>query len=263
MNVVDVIQDLYDEYGEDVCVLNFASGWNPSGGWLKGRVGQEEVLAYCSDLFRQQTSPEGMKMYNANKAFNSNAYLNNMLLSDVAFFRESDYSLVEEPAIVSVVTAPAVNVSRAKKMKEVLAEDSLVTMKKRMELILKVMVESGRMNIVLGAFGCGAYGNDAVNILLIWEELLIGKEYACYFDTITFSIPKMHDGDNTYNLYEKIFVHKEKIVKPVPLVVALDKQEDVVKESSDATQGDIKKLLKLKNDIEKVIKDPNSGLNLF
>ena len=35
-------------------VLNFASAYNPGGGFESGAMAQEECLAYCSDLYKKQ-----------------------------------------------------------------------------------------------------------------------------------------------------------------------------------------------------------------
>lgn len=201
-NVIDTIHNLYKEYGSDVCVLNFASGYMPCGGWLNGSLAQEEAIAYCSNLYSQQTSKIGWQFYKANRDSNSLAYLNNMLLSDVLVFRDSDYNLLSTPSKVKIITAPAVHLNRVKKQKEKLPDNPNKIMEFRMRLILNLMLESKCSHVVLGAFGCGAYGNDVYSIIDIWNKLLHQEDYKCKFKSITFSVLENRRDDN-YNVFKQ------------------------------------------------------------
>ncbi len=75
--------------GEALCpeigVLNFASAKNPGGGFLNGSVAQEECLAFCSSLYHTQTTGQGPRYYEINRANRDPAYTDTMLIGDVAF----------------------------------------------------------------------------------------------------------------------------------------------------------------------------------
>lgn len=88
--------------------LNFASARHPGGGFLGGSQAQEESLARASGL-----SPclnQFQEMYDTNQRFSSCLYTDHMIYApDVPVFRDDDDRLLEEPFLVSILTAPAVN----------------------------------------------------------------------------------------------------------------------------------------------------------
>jgi uncharacterized protein (TIGR02452 family) len=53
--------------------------------------------------------------------------------------------------------------------------------------------------LILGAWGCGAYGNDPVTMARIMDD--INKNYGGYFKTIVFSVP---EGINKKEFAENI-----------------------------------------------------------
>lgn len=214
--IVQTVIDLYDKYKENVCILNFASGFSPCGGFLNGAMAQEEAIAYCSNLYKLQTDKQVYKYYNLNRDNNSCVYLDNMILSEVVFFRDEKFNILDISDSsdggfpkVSIVTAPAVNLKRAKRQGEKIAKPNDI-MENRMRKILKLMAHSGKTNIVLGAFGCGAYGNDNRVICKIWHKLLIEENLQANFESITFAILNTQRVDNKTE-YDNVFgKYKEK-----------------------------------------------------
>lgn len=177
-------------------VLNFASAYNPGGGFLSGAMAQEECLAYCSDLYLKQISGEGQEYYEINKNNRSLAYTDTMFMSNVTFFRNSDFMLVSEPKMCNVLTCPAVNMGAFMIKLAQIKTDSVLNgqkklqeiMKNRMRKILYLFIELDCTDIVLGAFGCGVFGNRAEDVARYWYELLIKEDLKSFFNSITFSI---------------------------------------------------------------------------
>lgn len=204
--IVQTVINLYDKYKENVCILNFASGFSPCGGFLNGAMAQEEAIAYCSNLYKLQTEKQVYKYYTLNRDNNSCVFLNNMILSEVIFFRDENFNILDSVngfPKVTVVTAPAVNLKRAKNQGENISRPNDI-MEDRMRKILNLMIHSGKTNIVLGAFGCGAYGNDNKIICSIWHKLLIKENLQANFDSITFAILNTQRLDNKSE-YDNIF----------------------------------------------------------
>lgn len=197
--ILRLTSDKVDKYGwcRNIGVLNFASAYNPGGGFLGGSVAQEECLAYCSDLYIKQISNNGSEFYEINKAIDSKMYTNTMIVSDVTFFRDSGYNFLDEPRKVWVLTSPAVNMGQIIKRGESVKQANSV-MKNRMKKILYLFANIGCTDIILGAFGCGVFGNSPENVSQFWYELLVEENMQKYFNSITFSIidkPNMKESN--------------------------------------------------------------------
>ena len=164
---------------ETIGILNFASAHSPGGGFLNGSVAQEECLCYCSELYTQQANQE---YYEINKIKNK-FYTDTMIFSQTNFFKDAKYKFLDAPINVLVITCPAVNMRIAGNTKE--AKDA---MKNRMRKILNAFAIAGVKNIVLGAYGCGVFKNDPVDIATAWKDLLITEKYINFFETVSFSI---------------------------------------------------------------------------
>ena len=170
--------------GKLVGVLNFASAYNPGGGFINGSMAQEEALAYASDLYYQQ---QGSPYYEINKKEKSKCYTDTAIYSRVTFFRDSDFNLVSIPYAVNVVTCPAVNMTALRNKGANLAVAEKV-MYERMQKVLCLFVEKGCSTIVLGAWGCGVFGNNPKTIADNWHRLLCEEGYSKYFERIIFSV---------------------------------------------------------------------------
>jgi len=183
----------------NICVLNFASATRPGGGFLNGAMAQEESMAYCSDLYNTLYDT---RLYVLNKTSTSIYYTDNMLLSEVTFFKNSDFQLIQNPKTVKVITSPAVNMNKIPNNNIEITKANVI-MKNRMRKILELAVDTKCKTLILGAFGCGVFGNKCEDISKYWNELLIDENFQIYFDIIYFTI---YDK-NSENLkpFEKYF----------------------------------------------------------
>ena len=103
----DASRRVFAEQGS-VCALNFASARNPGGGFIRGAKAQEEDLARCSALYVTQL--QCPRFYEANRALDDLAYTDHLIFSaQVPFFRDRKLTLIDEPYLVSIVTAPVPN----------------------------------------------------------------------------------------------------------------------------------------------------------
>ena len=94
-------------------VLNFASAYNPGGGFESGAMAQEECLAYCSDLYKKQVDG-AWDFYEINRANRNPLYSDTMFMSNVTFFRNGNFGLISNPTMCNVLTSPAVNMGAIK-----------------------------------------------------------------------------------------------------------------------------------------------------
>lgn len=142
-----------------VALLNFASGRNPGGGFLNGAKAQEEDLCRCSGLY--PTLLRHPAYYEANRSQNSMLYTDYAIFSpDVPFFRlRGTGDFLEEPFECGVITAPAPN--SGPHLDRGGNESDLETCFARRWLnVLAIARDQGVTNVLLGAWGCGAFRGD-------------------------------------------------------------------------------------------------------
>ena len=183
-SVIDTIFALQKDgtNGERIGILNFASAYNPGGGFINGSMAQEEAMAYASDLYFQQ---QGSDYYKINKNEKSKLYTDTAIFSKVTFFRDSNFYLVPEPYAVNVITCPAVNMSAISDSDAKRAND---VMYERMKKILSLFAEKSCSTIVLGAWGCGVFRNCPRRIAKNWNQLLRDEKMQQYFEQIIFTV---------------------------------------------------------------------------
>jgi uncharacterized protein (TIGR02452 family) len=58
----------------------------------------------------------------------------------------------------------------------------------RVDTVLYAAVKSQRPNLVLGAWGCGAFGNPAAPVAAIFRDRLSSEEFRGCFKTVVFAI---------------------------------------------------------------------------
>jgi len=191
--------------GSQIGVLNFASAYNPGGGFINGSMAQEEALAYASDLYYQQ---EGNQFYEINKKEKSKCYTDTAIYSQVTFFRDSNFNFVRTPYVVNVVTCPAVNIT-ALQNKGAGLDKAEKIMYERMRKVICLFAEKGCSTVILGAWGCGVFGNDSKSIANNWYKLLQEEGYKKYFKQIIFSILDTGRG-STYAIFKDMVRNLER-----------------------------------------------------
>ena len=174
---------LFERHG-DVCALNFASAHHAGGGFLSGARAQEESLARASALY---ACLEGDPMYAFHASPRDPMYSDWAIHSPrVPVLRDDAGSLLERPWPCSFLTCAAVNA------KVVLERDPGRTaevervMARRIARVLDVLESAGDRHVVLGAWGCGVFGNDTKAIARLFAEALAAREGA--FDHVVFAI---------------------------------------------------------------------------
>lgn len=169
-----------------VLVLNFANSVHPGGGVRYGDIAQEEDLCRRSTLLVSLESDKAREYYKFNRKLSRRLMSSDsMIISpDVAVFRQRNGQYMDEPISVSVLTcaAPALG-HLGSKLCEKQLEDILY---QRILAMLYVAAEQGYEYLVLGAWGCGAFGNDAGQV---------AKQFARAFEDFRVNITA-DDGKN-------------------------------------------------------------------
>ena len=184
-------------------VMNFANAHCPGGGFRLGANAQEEALCRCSTLYASITSPAAKEMYIHNNTHINPVESDYMLYSPhVCVFRDHKCILAPSPFMASVITLPAANrrgaaiVTSGTKIAE--------AMTRRIRIMLAVAAENGHKNLILGAWGCGAFGNKPDDVSGYFKKVITDEGYGRLFDNICFAIYGKEDGRN-YLAFKKTF----------------------------------------------------------
>lgn len=195
--VVDAVVNGIYKYG----VLNFASAYNPGGGFLNGTMAQEESLCYCSNLYSLELRFMD-EFYQYNRNIKSKCYTDRMIyISDAMFIRDSSLELLQHPVLADIIVSPAVNLGIALKNGES-EKKCYAVMKRRMRKILCIFANKGNDNIILGAYGCGVFQNSPKKIAIIWDELLNDEGLRYQFKEIVFAI--YNKDKYMYDVFDEI-----------------------------------------------------------
>lgn len=166
----------------DIVALNFASARNVGGGFLSGALAQEEDLCRASGLYPCTKSKP--VFYNENIMCDDTFYTDNVIYSPkVPFFRDSYYNFIETPIELSIISAPAPNVSSLTGRTEGLQNKIKGILRERAIRVLNIAACHGHKNIILGAWGCGAFGNDATMVAEVFKlalEKVPAFEHVCF-----------------------------------------------------------------------------------
>ena len=180
-----------------LCVLNFASFIWPGGAFMKGATTQEEALCHSSTLY-----PVLEKMKNiyedriaTRKAHLDSAegfiYTEDFLYSPRIMFTNNDYELGDY-IVADVLTYAAPNARRYRMSKikdpngrNIKANEEFIEnfFCNRMEIAFTYPLRYGVTDIILGAWGCGVFGNKAEFVAKKWKELT-EKYNGCYRNVI-------------------------------------------------------------------------------
>ena len=168
--------------GHNVVSLNFASATHPGGGFLTGARAQEEYLCRSSALY---LAIEDSPMYAYHRREGHNRYSDAMIYSpDVPVFRDDEHALLPKPHLASFITSAAPLTKHLHPEELVRIPDIL---RERIRKILTVAQVHGHDSLVLGAWGCGAFGNDGHLVAQIFHQAL-EIDFKGAFKEVTFAI---------------------------------------------------------------------------
>ena len=168
--------------GLDVVSLNFASATHPGGGFLRGARAQEEYLCRSSALY---LSIKGSPMYAYHREKGDCLYSDAMIHSPgVPVFRGDDHELLATPYPASFITSAAplathVNLYELRHLPKIIYDRALK--------VLAVAKAHGHDSLILGAWGCGAFGNNGSLVADIFHKALT-QDFAGTFKEVTFAI---------------------------------------------------------------------------
>ena len=162
-----------------ILVLNFANPVHPGGGVRRGARAQEEDLCRKSTLLASLESANVEAYYTYNYDNKNNFGSDYMIISPtVEIIRDESNNFLEDSVVVSVLTCAAPYLRRG--IESVDANELERVIFRRIMGMLHVAVKFGYMHLVLGAWGCGAFGNDAEMIARLFRKAF--EEMRCGHD---------------------------------------------------------------------------------
>lgn len=194
----DTVSALFDTNSDNICILNFASFKNPGGMFLNGSIAQEESLCHQSILFNVL---ENFKhtFYNENKKnLNNGLYNNNLIYSkDILFIKDDNKKFAD------VITCASPNRKFACNRYNISDYQCYSSMYSRIYTILASAKKNHVKTLILGAYGCGVFGNDPNMVACIFKFLLL-KYFNNNFENVIFAIPINFHIEN-YDAFKNIF----------------------------------------------------------
>ena len=144
--------------------LNLASDKHPGGGVENGAMAQEEELFRRSNYF--MFLPKSF--YPINKT-------NVVYSPNVLVVKDSNYKELRKPFYTSMIAAAAIRHPRLNQSGMYDRSIDKQVMINTIENIFKTAYILGYDTLVMGALGCGAFGNPAIEVISIFNECL--KKY--------------------------------------------------------------------------------------
>jgi len=181
-DTISCIHALRETIAGEIIALNFANANVAGGGYRFGGDAQEESLCRCSLLYAA-IAPH-REYYRWHHLHPTPFYSDRMLISpNVPVIRTMNGALLSKPCFCTFLTCAAVNRRIAKLM---LIPDKWInrTMERRINSILAVMAARKPAAVVLGAFGCGAFGNRRKTVFPMIEAAVnryLPDETAVFF----------------------------------------------------------------------------------
>jgi uncharacterized protein (TIGR02452 family) len=163
-----------------------ASYKRPGGGVINGARAQEECLFRCSNL--------GHVIPNDFYPLQDNELL---WTKDAVFFKDFNYGYMQD-VHVDVVTIAAINLNDQK------VNNYEELTKNKIRLMLSMAIKNDIDNIILGAWGCGVFGNEPGRMAKMFKDVL-DEGYDCIFDNVIFAIINDHNSvGNNYDEFRKV-----------------------------------------------------------
>ena len=165
--------------GSKPLALNFANGITPGGGFLHGARAQEEVLCRSSTL--HSTLREDPMYDHHRQRIHPDSTDWAIYSPRVPVFRTDNGEVLDRPWLLSFITCAAPYAPTVGQ------PESGVLLKQRIHRVLAIARALGYADLVLGAWGCGAFRNDPLRTARDFRKALEGA-FQGSFSQVVFAI---------------------------------------------------------------------------
>ena len=191
--------------GKRVCVLNFASARNPGGGVAKGASAQEECLCRISTLYPCLSTGAMKAKFYAPHQYLDALYNDDMIYTpDITVFKSDTGTpgMLDDRDWygVDVISCAAPNKRGYRgRIKESQLQEIF---ERRLERVALLAASKGCEVLILGAFGCGAFGNNPQTVAAASYKLV--EKYRTFFDTIEFAVYCSPRDTSNYKTFQAV-----------------------------------------------------------
>lgn len=187
-----------------VSVLSFASARNVGGGFMNGAKAQEEDLHRCAGVYRCLETARGY--YEANRATSSLLYTDHLIYAPlVPWVRVDGRTLLEEPFLASIITAPAPNAGEHLRRQPDGHAAVRETLHRRAGYVLATAITRGERRLVLGAWGCGVFRNDPSEVVAVWHDWLVERGWQQHFEHVHMAVWDRTRSQHVWQAFEAQF----------------------------------------------------------
>ena len=198
---VQVATELCKVTGAKVYMLNMACPRNPGGGCWSGCNAQEEHCCRCSDLYLQQQRAQceykyPLLNYDSTHGSSKTPDFTVLVHEKVTFFKDPrDYSMLppKDWSEFGVLTAAAEKAERGQS----LGPNS----RRFISYLLEVAQMQGCTHLVLSAWGCGAFRQDAAEVARAFKRALLCVKKT-NLPEVVFAITDDHNSKPPGNLHQ-------------------------------------------------------------
>lgn len=187
-----------------ICILNLANDLRGGGGWWKGALAQEEALCYRTSLsftlkIRYYPLPQLGAIYSPSVVVIRESLASGHKLLDL-----------NRPAELPILSAISVAALRNPALTDSVPPKYLHVgdreiMKEKMRGVLRIAVSQRHRRLVLGALGCGAFGNPAGEVAACWAEVFGEDEFSVgWFERVVFAVLEDGRGARNFAVFQQV-----------------------------------------------------------
>lgn len=188
--------------GYQVAVLNFTNPTNLGNGWLQGRNSQEASLVRASGLIACLQTQSWYR----NPDHHVNPFYDDTVIVSphVPIFRGHDGDLLEQPWTANIVSAAPVHASGVRKYTPMREAEIPLHVARRATRIIEAAASTKANVLVLGAWGCGRFGNQP-DVIVNAFRVAFESPALRAFAIIDFAVPDVSASAQLYQAFYQRF----------------------------------------------------------
>jgi len=192
--------------GYNPVILNMAGDKRPTEGTSSGLVAQEESLCIQGGLY------DALMIFEREYPWAAHG-IEGFYHPNVPFIRDIDYAFLDVPRYMSVISMPFLHNKIKSGTNTARGTDVYNVIYSKIDVLLATAYLHGHDSVVLGAWGCGEFGNDPTKVSQIFKDVIEDK-YSKTFKRILFGIIDTERSDN-YTIFKKTFAPKTVYKAPI------------------------------------------------